>query len=370
MRLFEYKPTTNHSTIQRKQEAAACAGSVMIWTGLLVGMVLGFVIQRGRFCTVSLVRESLLKRPVALYGVGIIVLIHTVGVHVFAAFGLISLAEISFQPISAAVGGVLFGVGMIVAGFCPATLWVRSGEGIITAWAGIATFMLGVEAAKAGLLQPVYDSLRAYETTNSYAYESLGIASWWLVGILAAACLVWVSYALTRPRPKPFVMAAHYTGLRHWLFEARWHPALTATLIGLAAVLAWPLAELSGRTSGVAFSGPSGNLLALLTGGKPTLHWGILFIIGVMLGGGVAAGGSGEFRWRVGDAKALLRAIVGGLAMGLGSAIASGCVIGHCIINASLFLWQGITAGIAIIVGATITVWLLYHTPRRKKELI
>jgi len=368
MQLFEYKPTTNHSTIQRKQEAAACAGSVMIWTGLLVGMVLGFVIQRGRFCTVSLVRESVLKRPVALYGVGIIVLIHTVGVHAFAAFDLISLAEISFQPISAVIGGLLFGVGMIVAGFCPATLWVRSGEGIITAWAGIATFMLGVEAAKSGLLASLYEKLRNYETSYSFAYETLGVSSWWLVATLAAACLVWVSYALTRPSPKPFVMAPHYTGLRHWLFEARWHPALTATLIGLAAVLAWPLAELSGRTSGVAFSGPSGNLLALLLSGKPKLHWGILFVVGVMLGGGIAAGGAGEFRWRVGDARALLSAMLGGLAMGVGSAIASGCVIGHCIINASLFLWQGIVAGIAIIVGATITVWLLYRTPSAKRN--
>jgi hypothetical protein len=340
----------------------------MIWTGLLVGMALGFVIQRGRFCTVSLVRESLLKRPVALYGVGIIVLIHTVGVHALAAFDLISLAEISFQPISAVIGGLLFGVGMIVAGFCPATLWVRSGEGIITAWAGIAAFMLGVEAAKAGFLQLVYDSLREYETTDSYAYQSLGVAPWWLVGTLAAACLAWVTYELTRPKPKPFVMAPNYSGLRHWLFEARWHPALTATLIGLLVLLAWPLAELSGRSSGVAFSGPSGNLLAWLTSGKSKLHWGILFVIGVMLGGGAAARGAGEFRWRVGDAPALMRAILGGLAMGLGSAIASGCVIGHCIINASLFLWQGIVAGIAIIIGATITVWLLYRTPTQTRS--
>lgn len=330
-------------------------------------MVLGFVIQRGRFCTVSLVRESLLKRPVALYGVGIIVLIHTVGVHAFAAFGLVSLAEITFQPISALAGGLLFGVGMIVAGFCPATLWVRSGEGIITAWAGIAAFMLGVEAAKAGLLQSLYEKLRDYEVTQTYAYESLGISPWWLVGTLGAGCLAWVVYALSRPKPQPFRMAARYSGLRHWLFEARWHPALTATLIGLVALLAWPLAEWSGRTSGVAFSGPSGNLLSFLTGGKPALHWGILFIVGVMLGGGLAAKGSGEFRWRVGDANALLRAILGGLAMGLGSAIASGCVIGHCIINASLFLWQGILAGIAIIVGATVTVWLLYRTPHPKR---
>lgn len=342
----------------------------MILTGLLLGMALGFVIQRGRFCTVSLVRESVLKRPVALYVVGIIILIQTVGVHAFAAVGLISLADIPFQPLSAVVGGLLFGAGMIIAGFCPATLWVRSGEGIITAWAGLVAFMFGVEAAKSGLLKPIYLELRDYEITQTFAYESLGISVWWLVGALALASSAWVVYVLLHPAPRSFVMTPQYTGLRHWLFEARWHPALTASLIGVIALLAWPLADISGRSGGVAFSGPSGNLLALLMNGKPTIHWGILFIIGVMLGGGVAASGSGEFRWRVGDAHALLRAIFGGLAMGLGSAIASGCVIGHCIINASLFLWQGIIAGISILLGATLTVWLLYHIPRRKKDLL
>jgi uncharacterized membrane protein YedE/YeeE len=337
-------------------------------TGLLSGIALGFVIQRGRFCTASLVRETVLKRPVALYSIGIIILIQTVGVHAFAAMGLISLADIPFQPVSAAAGGLLFGVGLIVAGFCPATLWVRSGEGIITAWAGLGAFMLGVEAAKSGPLKQLYQALRDHETAQTYAYESLSIASWWLVGVLALACILWVLYALLHPAPKPFVMMPQYSGIRHWLFEAHWHPAITAALIGVIALLAWPLADLSGRSSGVAFSGPSGNLLALMVYGKPAIHWGMLFIIGVMLGGAVAAKGSGEFRWRVGNANVLLRAISGGLAMGAGSAIASGCIIGHCIINASLFLWQGIIAGISILIGATVTVWLLYNIPLFKKD--
>lgn len=360
-------PRNTTANVAKGDRHHVCMHTRMNWTGILLGAALGFIIQRGRFCTVSLVRESLLKRPVALYGIGIIILIHTLGVHIFASMGLINLEEITFQPISAAVGGALFGIGMIIAGFCPATLWVRSGEGIITAWAGLGAFMLGVETAKSGLLKPLYTKLRDYEMTKSYAYESFGITSWWLAGALALSCAAWVVYSLLRPAPKPFVMPPQYTGLRHWLFEARWHPALTATLIGCIALAAWPLAEMAGRTSGVAFSGPSGNLLAFLLHGKPSLHWGMFFILGVMLGGSVASIGSGEFRWRAGDAHTLLRAISGGFAMGSGSAIASGCIIGHCIINASLFLWQGIVAGISIIIGATLTVWLLYRTPFQKR---
>lgn len=324
-------------------------------------MVFGFIIQRGRFCTVALVRESVLKRPIALYSVGIIVLIHTVGVHVLAAKGVISIEEVYFQPISAVLGGLLFGFGMMLAGFCPATLWVRSGEGILTAWLALICFMLGVEFTKAGLFKPFYTIIRAYEKEQAFVYQSLEISSWWLVAGLATACAIWLVLALGKPAPKPFTMPAEHSGLRHLFFEARWHPALTAVLFGLILLMAWPLAESTGRTTGVAFSGPSGNLLSLLLTGKPVIHWGILFAVGVLVGGFLAARGAGEFRWRTGDPKALLKAATGGYAMGMGSALASGCIIGHCLINASLFSWQGIVAGFSIILGASVTALILFR---------
>lgn len=333
----------------------------MIWSGLILGVLFGFVIQRGRFCTVALIRESVLKRPIALYVVSIIVLVHTVGVHALAAMGFVSIEEVAFQPISAVIGGLLFGMGMMLAGFCPATLWVRSGEGILAAWIALLCFMLGVEFTKAGLFKPIYTVVRDYEKDQAFVYQSLAISPWWLVAGLATICGAWLLLALRRPAPKPFTMPAQQSGLRHLLFEARWPPALTATLFGLILVAAWPLAETTGRTTGVAFSGPSGNLLSLLVTGKPALHWGILFAIGVMLGGFLAAWGAREFRWRTGEPKALLRAAAGGYAMGMGSAIASGCVIGHCLINASLFSWQGIVSGFSIVLGASVTALVLYR---------
>lgn len=327
----------------------------------MLGILFGFVVQRGRFCTVSLVRDSVLGRPVALYSVAIIMLLHTVGVHALAAIGLITIEEVYFQPVSAIIGGLLFGVGMMFAGFCPATLWVRSGEGLITAWVALVSFMLGVESAKAGLFKIAYTFFRDYEQEQAFVYQSLGISPWVLVIGLVIVCSVWIYPALRRPVPKQFTMPAELAGLRHILFEARWHPALTASLFGLLTVAAWYFAETAGRTTGVVFSGPSGNLLSFLVTGKPTLHWGVLFVIGVMIGSFLAARGAGEFRWRVGEPQSIIRAAAGGYAMGLGSAIASGCIIGHCLINASLFSWQGIVSGLSMVAGAALTVLWLYR---------
>lgn len=332
----------------------------MVWSGLILGMLLGFVIQRGRFCTVALVRESVLRRPIALYMVGIIITIHAVGVQMLASSGLMQIEEVYFQPISAVAGGLLFGCGMMLAGFCPATLWVRTGEGIIAAWVALLFFMIGVEFAKGGVFKPLYLILREYEKEPSFIHQTLDISPWWLAGGLALVCIIWLVRELSRPAVKPYTMPPEYSGLRHILFEARWHPAVTAALFGIILVAAWPLAMATGRTAGVAFSGPSGNLLSFIIAGKPSIHWGIMFVVGVASGGFLAASGAGEFRLRNSDPKAILRGIAGGFAMGVGSAVASGCIISHCLINSSMFAWQGVVSGAAIIIGASITALFIY----------
>ncbi len=338
----------------------------MIWTGFIIGILLGFIIQRGRFCTVALVRESVLRRPIALYMVAIILLIHAVGVYGLATFEYMELEEVYFQPVSAIVGGLIFGVGMMLAGFCPATMWVRTGEGVITAWIALLCFMVGVEFTKAGPLKPIYLAVRELELDQAFVYETLDVSHWWLVVGMAVLLLAWIFRALTKPAPKQFSLPPEHTGIRHLLFEARWHPAATAAMFGLLLVVAWPLAEATGRTVGVAFAGPSGNLLTLLISDKPRLHWGILFVLGVMSGGFLAAKGAGEFRFRVGDAKATLKAAFGGLAMGIGASLASGCIISHCLINSSLLAWQGLVSGLSIIAGASIMAWMLYHKKQKR----
>ncbi len=52
------------------------------------------------------------------------------------------------------VGGVVFGVGMATAGYCPGTIVAEAGEGRLDAWtAGLSGLLVGAIAF--GLLQPV-----------------------------------------------------------------------------------------------------------------------------------------------------------------------------------------------------------------------
>ncbi|WP_269134511.1 YeeE/YedE thiosulfate transporter family protein, partial [Mediterraneibacter faecis] len=62
-------------------------------------------------------------------------------------------------------------------------------------------------------------------------------------------------------------MKAKRKGLAHLLFEKRWHPFFTAVLIGLIAILAWPLSEATGRMDGLGITTPTANLLQFLVTG-------------------------------------------------------------------------------------------------------
>ncbi len=79
------------------------------------------------------------------------------------------------------VGGVVFGVGMATAGYCPGTIAAESGEGRLDAWvAGLSGLVVG--AIVFGLLQPtIMPTLARVGTLGRVTVAGLAGASPWLV---------------------------------------------------------------------------------------------------------------------------------------------------------------------------------------------
>jgi uncharacterized membrane protein YedE/YeeE len=118
---------------------------------LLFGVAFGFVFQRSRFCLVRAFREPFMTGDgehtraaavaVVLSMLGFAILKFTdlkdKGEWVFASAGLGALA-----------GGMLFGVGMTLAGGCGAgTIW-RAGEGQVKLWVAVACFGLSASLSR------------------------------------------------------------------------------------------------------------------------------------------------------------------------------------------------------------------------------
>ena len=96
------------------------------------------------------------------------------------------------------VGGVVFGLGMATAGYCPGTIVAEAGEGRLDAWlAGGAGLVVG--ALTFGLLQPtIMPVLRGATPTGRGTVADLLGASPWLVAVVFALAVALVLVLVRR----------------------------------------------------------------------------------------------------------------------------------------------------------------------------
>jgi uncharacterized membrane protein YedE/YeeE len=83
--------------------------------GLSVGLLLGVVVHRGDFCMHSAVREAIAGRrgsQVRAYALALGVLLVTA--NALAAFGVLRLSLPPVTPVATIIGGLVFGVGMVL----------------------------------------------------------------------------------------------------------------------------------------------------------------------------------------------------------------------------------------------------------------
>lgn len=96
------------------------------------------------------------------------------------------------------VGGVVFGVGMATAGYCPGTIVAEAGEGRLDAWVAGMSGLIG-GALVFGLLQPsIMPKLARVGALGRVTFSSLTGASPWLVLLVFAQAVVLVLLLIAR----------------------------------------------------------------------------------------------------------------------------------------------------------------------------
>lgn len=342
-----------------------------MWTGLLCGILLGFVMQRGRFCITGAFRDMYVSKNHKMFVALLIAIsIQSIGFFALKESGLIAVepAE-NFAPVAVLFGAFLFGIGIILAGGCATGTWYRAGEGLIGSWVALFTYMLLSAVMRTGPLGEVNQQLRGLNIEHKTIYQSLGISPWWLVALLTAVTLALLAKQLAKPKVKIASLKPKKTGLAHWLFEKRWNPFVTAVLVGLIALLAWPLSLATGREFGLGITGPSANLLQFLVIGESKfINWGVFLVLGILLGSFIAAKGSHEFRFRTPDTQTLLRSATGGVAMGIGATLAGGCSIGNGLVETAFFSWQGWVSLPVMIFGTWVAAYFTIIRPMQLKQ--
>ena len=112
------------------------------FVAFLFGSLVGLLVQRSRFCNTAALRDAMLfktyRNTKALL---LAMMILTLGFTAFMSIGegKPMRFDVGFNQI---VGLFLFGIGMVLAGACTVSTWVKAGEGNFGAvWALIFTFV-------------------------------------------------------------------------------------------------------------------------------------------------------------------------------------------------------------------------------------
>lgn len=339
----------------------------MLISGLILGLILGFIFQRGRFCVTGAFRDVWISGSTRwLTAFLVAIAIQAVLVNAMIAGGLIS-PGIPTLALAAVVGGsFLFGLGIVLAGGCATGTYYRSGEGLIGSWIALGFYAFTAAVMKYGFGADFTASQRTETQNATTIHGTLGVSVWVLVlGFVALVGYLLINQA-RRARTPLATLPPTRTGLAHVLFEKKWTPNFTAVLLGLFAALAYPLSQATGRNAGLGITTPSANIVQfLMTGDGALIDWGVLFVLGLIPGSYIAAKASGEFRLRAPDARTTVRATYGGILMGVGASLAGGCTIGNSLVQTALFSWQGWIALLFTFLGVGAGVKLFISTHRR-----
>jgi len=330
-----------------------------VLTGLFVGLLFGFILQRGRFCMNSAFRDAiLLKDNVLLKTVFVALLVELVGFALMDATGAIAINPKPFWWGANLLGSFVFGIGMVLAGGCASGITYRFGEGMV----GSMTAVLGLATAgfftAAGFLKPFKANLQAATTIPGADGSALTLHGLLGMGyptlaliLFVIAVVVW--YFVAKSKKEEYEA------------DPGWGWVNTGILVGLIGILAFPLSAAAGRNYPLGITAGWINIVQVIFTGA-TFNWLGLMIIGIVIGGLIAAVISKEFKFRVPKPLVLLQTFVGGVLMGFGAVTSGGCNIGHLLSGIPQLSLGSILAGISIFLGAWAASYVMFVLPQKK----
>lgn len=327
---------------------------VRVGGGVVLGMAFGSLAQRSRFCLRAAVIEFARGSIGPKVAVWLLAFAAAVtGTQGLAALGWLDPGEArqlaSTGSLSGAIlGGLMFGVGMILARGCASRLLVLSANGNLRALLSGLVFAVTAQASLRGSLAPVRDALAEWwtvsetDTLDLLAFTGIGRAGGVAIGLVCLATAL---------------VYARRNGLA---------PRLRLAALGVGGVIAltWSFTSiLSSYTFSVtqvesmSFTGPSADVLMMVLA-APTQDWDfdLGLVPGVFLGSFLAAARAGELElqgWQGGHS--MRRYIIGAVLMGFGGMLAGGCAVGAGVSGGAVFALTAWVALSAMWVGAAVT---------------
>jgi hypothetical protein len=302
----------------------------MILLTIFLGFLFGAILQYARLNRYNVIsgmatleNYAVAKAIAVAIGVGAVLIAIEIG---------LGFATYHIKPLllgGIAIGGIIFGVGMAILGYCPGTLPVSLGEGSIDALIGIIGGLAGgfvytvVAPSVQSIIGPDLGSISLFTLVGQHHFI------FYLLDIILGAAFVGAAFWLNKKEKAPDLK---------WLYSG----------IGLALLNAIVFLEVvSNRIIGASTAYP--YVADLVTGTTNNNYftkiqgpgqWEVLFLTGAFISGIVISLFRKEFKitlihsnWAKykgnSVAKRIIWSFIGGFILILGSRMAGGCTSGH-----------------------------------------
>lgn len=171
---------------------------VQLIIGLLIGIVFGFLLHKGRVTDYDVIMGQLLLEDFTVVKVMMsAVITGMVGVYVLRLFNVVQLHPKKGSWGSSVIGGLIFGAGFAVLGYCPGTAAGALGHGAIDALVGMAGLVAG-SMIFAALYDRMKDSVLSWGTFGEVTLPLLLRVNAFVVVVPLAGALIALLYAIER----------------------------------------------------------------------------------------------------------------------------------------------------------------------------
>jgi uncharacterized membrane protein YedE/YeeE len=391
-------------------EDFASAQSFLLTAGFVIAFVMGLLVQKTHFCTMGAVSDWVNMGHTGRFRAwGLAIGVALLGVVILEMLGMVNLNS-TYPPYRNGqliwaenlLGGLLFGIGMTIAGGCGNKCLVRIGGGnlksvfVFLIIGVIAYFMLNPfpgsdKTLYSVLFYPWLNPLAINMGTSQdlgtvLAGEEKAVMVRLVMGLVAGLFLIWFAF-----KSKDFRGSADF--------------AIGGIAVGLCVLAAWyvsgniivnvdgesyPLTQYYSEWDMLAdsdagkpamgaalgpqsftFINPMGQVVGYLAGGLSgsLLTFGIMAVLGVFMGALTWAVVSRTFRieWFASRGD-FFNHVLGAVLMGIGGVLAMGCTVGQAITGVSTLAIGSIIAFAGIVLGSAMTMKVQFYKMMYEEE--
>lgn len=364
-----------------------------VLTAIPIGFLFGFFLEKADLCGSSAFSEMILMKDRQKFlGICLVIVVSMIGFSILSVAGWIKLSPKPLIWANYITGGVLFGVGIVLAGGCVSGCLFKTAQGNLNSMAGLAGIPLGVAAVLHGPLQGFNKFLEHFVINNAdgsaVTFSSVTGLPYWLLAVLFGLIVVVVAGILRKKKAtrSSAIKWAEMPVLQR-IITRPWKPWQAGIAIGILACFAYLSSAASGRnyplgvTHGVLHAellltdaplkhvyappppaAPIGKGAVPVTAntGAPTKKvswWLILEVTALVAGAYTSAKLSNKIRFIPRPPEQTVTAFFGGLLLGAGAAIAGGCVVGNIMSGVALMSVGNVLFMVTVVLANWATTW-------------